>query len=94
MKQSLASVVVIAVVGILAGAAGSTSIAEWAKSKSVLFNDLLSLEYGVTRTLNYKMFATPTTGPSTIPRNTHSLGATSPTTLETSAERSRPTPPR
>ena len=32
IKHSLESVVVIAIMGILAGAAGPTSIAEWAKS--------------------------------------------------------------
>ena len=49
IKHSIESVVVIAIMGILAGAAGPTSIAEWAKSKSVFLNDLLSLEQGVPR---------------------------------------------
>ncbi len=43
IKHSLESVVVISIMGILAGAAGPTSIAEWAKSKSVFLIDLLSL---------------------------------------------------
>ena len=49
IKHSLESVVVIAIMGILAGAAGPTSIAEWAKSKSVFLIDLMSLENGVPR---------------------------------------------
>lgn len=49
IKHSLESVVVIAIMGILAGAAGPTSIAEWAKSKSVFLIDLLSLGHGVPR---------------------------------------------
>ena len=49
IKHSLESVIVIAIMGILAGAAGPTSIAEWAKSKSVFLIDLLSLEHGVPR---------------------------------------------
>ena len=43
IKLSLESFVVIAIMGILAGAAGPTSIAEWAKSKSVFLIDLVSL---------------------------------------------------
>ena len=49
IKHSIESVVVIANMGILASAAGPTSIAEWAKSKSVFLIDLLSLEHGVPR---------------------------------------------
>ena len=47
IKHSFESVIVIAIMGILAGAAGPTSIAEWAKSKSAFIIDLLSLEHGV-----------------------------------------------
>ena len=49
IKHSIESVIVIAIMGILAGAAGPTSIAEWAQSKSVFLIDLLSLEHGVPR---------------------------------------------
>ena len=49
IKHSIKSVIVIAIMGILAGAAGPTSIAEWAQSKSVFLVDLLSLEHGVPR---------------------------------------------
>ena len=49
IKHSLESVIVIAIMGILAGAAGPTSIAEWAKSKSAFIIGLLSLEHGVPR---------------------------------------------
>ncbi len=49
LKQPLPSVVVIAIMGILAGAAGPTSIAEWAKSKSAFLISLLSLKHGLPR---------------------------------------------
>ncbi len=46
IKHSHEGVVVIAILGILAGALGLTSIAEWAESKSVFLIGLLSLEHG------------------------------------------------
>ena len=49
IRHTIESVVVIAIVGILTGAAGPTSIAEWPKSKSVFLIALLSLEHGVPR---------------------------------------------
>jgi predicted transposase YbfD/YdcC len=48
-RHPLVSVVVIAVMGVLAGAGGPTAIARWAKSKREFLEELLSLPEGIPR---------------------------------------------
>ncbi len=48
-RHPLVSVVVIAIMAVLAGASGPTAIAEWAKLKEDLLQELLSLPNGVPR---------------------------------------------
>lgn len=49
IHHPLESVIVIAIMGILAGASGPTSIADWAKVKESLLCGLMPLPYGVPR---------------------------------------------